>query len=237
MMQDPSRPAEKSPAETGPFRRGVRKTLPLLIGTTLFGLGTGAATAQAPIPELALFAMPVAIYAGVGQLAFAQLYTLGTPFPAIAVTLILINLRYIIYSAIASVWPRPKSLLQRLLGPFLVTETSFALGLNEPLADRFRFLLGVGTALWSTWVVTCTIGTLLSSQLPPLKHGYAIPAIVLAPILMNLMKGRQKAMLALVAIGFGLLLSGVPYRLGPLLAGLIAVAGALLFERVWKAWR
>jgi predicted branched-subunit amino acid permease len=184
-----------------------------------------------------MFAMPAALYAGVGQLAFAQLYTLGTPFAAIAATLILINLRYIIYAAIASAWPRPKSVLQRLLGPFVVTETSFALALNEPLADRFRFLLGVGAALWSTWVVTCIIGTLLSSQLPPLKHGYAIPAIVLAPILMNLMKGRQKATLAIIAIGFGVALSGVPYRLGPLIAGLIAVIVVMLFERMWQAWR
>jgi predicted branched-subunit amino acid permease len=229
--------ADREERSVMPFRRGVMKALPLLIGTTLFGLGTGAATAQAPIPDLALFAMPVAIYAGVGQLAFAQLYTLGTPFAAIAATLILINLRYIIYSAIASAWPRPNSLLQRLLGPFLVTETSFALALNEPPADRFRFLLGVGAALWSTWVATCTIGTLLSSQLPPLKHGYAIPAIVLAPILMNLMKGRQKAILAIIAVGFGLALSGVPYRLGPLMAGLAAVAVAMLFERMWRAWR
>jgi predicted branched-subunit amino acid permease len=229
--------ADQEERSLPPFRRGVAKTLPLLIGTTLFGLGTGAATAQAPIPELALFAMPAALYAGVGQLAFAQLYTLGTPFAAIAATLILINLRYIIYAAIASAWPRPKSVLQRLLGPFVVTETSFALALNEPLADRFRFLLGVGAALWSTWVVTCIIGTLLSSQLPPLKHGYAIPAIVLAPILMNLMKGRQKATLAIIAIGFGVALSGVPYRLGPLIAGLIAVIVVMVFERAWQAWR
>jgi predicted branched-subunit amino acid permease len=227
----------KEEQRASPFRRGVARALPLLIGTTLFGLGTGAATAQAPIADVALFAMPAVIYAGVGQLAFAQLYTLGVPLAAIAMTLVLINLRYMIYAAIAGAWPRPRSLLQRLLGPFLVTETSFALALNEPLAERFRFLLGVGAALWSTWVVSCTIGTLLSSQLPPLKHGYAIPAIVLAPILMNLVKSRQKAVLAAIAIGFGLLLSGVPYRLGPLIAGIAGVTLVLLAERIWRGAR
>jgi hypothetical protein len=43
--------------------------------------------------------------------------------------------------------------------------------------------------------------------------------------------------LAVIAIGFGLALSGVPYRLGPLIAGLAAVALAMLVERTWKAWR
>lgn len=236
-MREQFRESGGAPSRASPFRRGVVKTLPLLIGTALFGLGTGAATAQAPIPDLALFSMPFVLYAGVGQLAFAQLYTLGTPFAAIATTLILINLRYIIYSAMASAWPRPKNLLQRLLGPFLVTETSFALALSERAEDRFRFLLGVGAALWSTWVVTCTIGTVLSSQLPPLKHGYAIPAIVLGPVLVNLIKGRQKLMLAALAICLGLALNGVPYRLGPLIAGVTAVAIAMLGERIWRAWR
>lgn len=236
-MPSQFRDSAEAPLRASPFRRGVVKTLPLLIGTALFGLGTGAATAQAPIPDLALFSMPFVIYAGVGQLAFAQLYALGTPFAAIAATLVLINLRYMIYSAMASAWPRPKSLLQRLLGPFVVTETSFALALSEPAEDRFRFLLGVGAALWSTWVVTCTIGTALSSQLPPLKHGYAIPAIVLGPILVNLIKGRQKLVLAVLAICLGLALNGVPYRLGPLIAGVAAVVLAMLGERIWRAWR
>lgn len=225
------------PQESQPFRRGIRNTLPLLIGTVLFGLGTGAATAQAPIPALALFTMPVVIYAGVGQLAFAQLHALGTPFAAMAATLILINLRYTIYSAIASAWPRPSSLMQRLLAPLLVTESSFALALNEPLADRFRFLLGVGLTLWSTWIASCTVGALLSSLLPPLKHAYAIPAIVLAPILMNLIKDRNKAVLAVIAVGLAVALSGVPYRLGPLIAGLTAVAIVLAGARLWSASR
>jgi len=236
-MHEQSRESADAPSRASPFRRGIAKTLPLLIGTALFGLGTGAATAQVPIQDLALFAMPFVVYAGVGQLTFAQLYTLGTPFAAIAATLILINLRYLIYAAMASAWPRPKSLLQRLLGPFVVTETSFALALSEPAPDRFRFLLGVGAALWSTWVVTCTIGTVLSNQLPPLKHGYAIPAIVLGPILVNLIKGRQKLVLAALAICLGLALNGVPYRLGPLLAGVAAVAIVMLGERIWRAWR
>lgn len=215
----------------------MRKAVPLVVGVALFGLATGAGTAQAPLPDLALFIMPMVIYAGVAQLAFAQLYALGAPFPSILATLVLINLRYVFYAAIASTWPRPRSRLLQMLCPALMTETPFVLSLNEPLTDRFRFLLGAGATLWMTWVVTCTLGALLSSQLPPLKHGYAIPAIVLAPIVMGLLKGRQKIVIAGVAVVLGLLLLSMPYRLGPMIAGLAAVLLVMAGDRFRRAWR
>jgi predicted branched-subunit amino acid permease len=202
----------------------MQAAAPMLMGTVLFGLATGAATAPTGLSMPAVLAMPVVLYAGVGQLAYAQLFALAAPFASMLLTLALINLRYVIYAAIASTWPRPRSVLARLLTPYFVTETSFALSLREPQQDRIVFMMGAGAALWITWLVTCTAGALLAAQLPPLKHAYAVPAIVLAPVVANLLKERKRMAVAALACGLGWAFLEVPYRLGPLAAALLAVA-------------
>lgn len=233
-------PQGDQPPATSPisaYRRGFIRVSPLLVGTVLFGTATGAAVAQAPIMAEVLFAMPAVIYAGAGQLAYAQLVALGAPFLSMLATLVLINLRYLIYATIVGSWPRPKSVLLRVFGPYLITENSFALALDEKPEDRLGILVGSGLALWVTWMVTCTIGALLSTQLPPLKHPYAIPAIVLAPILVALIKDRQRLMIAGLALAFGVVLAALPYRLGPLLAGIGATLVAMAIMGLWRGRR
>ncbi len=228
-------PGHPPPAiDPSAYRRGLAKVSPLLVGTVLFGLATGAAVAQAPVGEHVLFAMPLVIYSGAGQLAYAQLVALGAPFLSMLATLVLINLRYLIYATIAGSWPRPKSLLVRVFGPFLISENSFALALDEKPEDRFGVVLGSGLALCVVWVSTCTVGALLSSQLPPLKHAYAIPAIVLAPILVGLIKDRQRLAIAVLAFACGVALAALPYRLGPLFAGVAATLLVMASIGLWK---
>ncbi|MGE0153434.1 MAG: AzlC family ABC transporter permease [Reyranellaceae bacterium] len=232
-------PGDTPPAPPSPSacRRGLIKVSPMLVGTALFGLATGAAVAQAPVQEHVLFAMPLVIYSGAGQLAYAQLVALGAPFLSMLATLVLINLRYLIYATIVGSWPRPRSLLVRIFGPFLISENSFALALDEKLEDRFGVVLGSGLALCVVWVSTCTVGALLSSQLPPLKHAYAIPAIVLAPILVGLIKDRQRLAIAALAFAFGVALAALPYRLGPLFAGVVATILVMASIGLWKRRR
>lgn len=219
------------------YRRGLLKVSPLLIGTVLFGLATGAAVAQAPVLKHVLFTMPVVIYAGAGQLAYAQLVALGAPFLAMLATLVLINLRYLIYATIVGSWPRPKNRVLRFLAPYLITENSFALALDEKLEDRFAILVGAGAGLWVTWLVTCNFGAVLSSQLPALKHAYAVPAIVLAPILVALMKDRQRLIIAALALVCGVALAALPYRLGPLIAGVGATVLTMVGLQLWRGRR
>ncbi|MEO8557951.1 MAG: AzlC family ABC transporter permease [Rhodospirillales bacterium] len=220
-----------------PFHRGVQAALPMLTGTVLFGLATGAATAPSGLSLPAVLAMPAVLYAGVGQLAYAQLFALAAPFASILLTLALINLRYLIYAAIASTWPQPRNWLARILTPYFVTETSFALSLREAPEHRIAFMLGAGTALWATWFLTCTVGALLASQLPPLKHAYAVPAIVLAPVIAALLKDRKRLGVAALACTLGLAFATMPYRLGPLVAAPLAVAVVLLAAAVWARRR
>lgn len=238
-MTSPSAPGNSAPANfsLAACRRGLARVAPLLVGTVLFGLATGAAVAQTPMLSSVLFSMPAVIYAGAGQLAYGQLVALGAPFLSMLATLALINLRYLIYATIVGSWPRPRSRLMQALGPYLITENSFALALDEKPENRFAVLIGAGIGLWVTWMVTCTLGAILSTQLPAMKHAYAVPAIVLAPILVALVKDRQRLLIASLALVFGVALTALPYRLGPLFAGLAATVLAMMAFRLWRRRR
>ena len=203
----------------------------MLIGTTLFGLATGAAMVPTGLDMPVVFAMPAVLYAGAGQLAYGQLFALAAPFASILLALALINLRYVIYAAIASTWPGARLGLRRWVMPYFVTETSFALALREEPQHRIGVLFGAGAALWVTWFLACTIGALVGERLPPLKHGYAIPAIVLAPIIAALLRDRRRMAVAVLACTLGVALAWLPYRLGPLVAAVVAVGVVLIYLR------
>lgn len=225
---------DEAASQRDAWRRGVRAALPLVPGAVLFGLATGAATVSAGVSQSAAFAMPAGFYAGVAQLAYAQLVAVGAPFASILLTVALTHLRYLIYAAIVSTWPRPGGRLFRIVAPYFISESSFALALQEPLPTRLRFMVGAGLPLWTTWLVSGVIGTFLAGQLPPLKHAYAVPAIVLAPILAKQVVGRLRIGVAMVSVLLGLALMSMPMRLGPLLAAGLAVTIALLAARLWR---
>jgi hypothetical protein len=73
-----------------------------------------------------------------------------------------------------------------------------------------------------------------AGQQPPLQHASVAPATTLAPILAKLITGKLRAPVALEAMVLGLALASVPVRLGPLMAGLLAIAGTLLAARLLK---
>jgi len=231
--EEPDRPA----SPRGDYRRGARASAPMLPGTVLFGLATGAASISAGLSQAAAFTMPAAFYAGVAQLSYVQLAAAAAPFASILLTVAATQLRYLIYAGIASTWPRPDGLFFRLVPAYFITETSFALSLAERPESRLRFIIGAGAPLWVVWSVACIIGALLAGQLPAVKHAYAVPAIVLAPILARQLQGRARLSAGIIAVILGLLLVALPLRLGPLLAALLAVAVVLAARRFKRAGR
>lgn len=216
-----------------PYVRGIRAGLPMIAGILLFGLSTGAATAPSGLSLGVLLAMPVVMYAGVGQLVYAQLFALGAPLPSMMLSVMLVNMRFLVYSTIASTWPRPKGIRYRLLAPYFVTETSFGLALREKPEERLSFMMGAGLVMWICWLVSCVAGVMLASQLPPLKHGYAVPAIVLSPVIASLLRERKRMATALLACAIGMAIANMPYRLGPLVAGAIAVTAVVAVAQ-WR---
>src|SRR5512146_2871782 len=102
----------RSPALS--FWAGVRAELPLLIGVFPLGMIYGALALSAGLSPAAAQMMSSILFAGSAQFAVAQLVHDAAPAAVIIVTIAMINLRHMLYSA--SLAPYLKHLSTRWKG-------------------------------------------------------------------------------------------------------------------------
>ncbi|WP_201778044.1 hypothetical protein [Thermanaerothrix daxensis] len=93
------------------------------------------------------------------------------------------------------------------------------------------FFLGAGLALWTTWQVSTAVGILLRT-LVPASWGldFALPLTFIALVVPSL-RHAADGVTAIVAGGLAIVLAGLPYKLGLILASLVAIAVGLGWER------
>ncbi len=218
------------------FWAGVRAELPLLIGVFPFGMIYGALALSAGLSPAAAQMMSSILFAGSAQFAVAQLVRDAAPTTVIILTVALINLRHMLYSA--SLAPYLKELPARWKGllAYLLTDEAYAATITHYQSAGLTptshwFLLGAGLALWTTWQLSSALGIFLGAALPaswPLD--FALPITFIAMVIPTL-KGRPMLAAALVSGAIALLAYGLPYKLGLVLAAFAGIAAGMLLER------
>jgi 4-azaleucine resistance transporter AzlC len=217
------------------FWAGVQAELPLLIGVFPFGMIYGALALSAGLSPAAAQMMSSILFAGSAQFAVSQLVHDAAPAVVIIVTVAMINLRHMLYSA--SVAPYLKELPTRWknLLAYLLTDEAYAATITHYQATGVTatghwFLLGAGLALWTTWQLSSALGIFLGAALPaswPLD--FALPVTFIAMVIPTL-KGRPMLAAALSSGAVALLAYGLPYKLGFILAAFVGIAAGMLLE-------
>ena len=223
-------------SSTSTFWAGVRAELPLLVGVFPFGMIYGALAISAGLSPAAAQMMSSIVFAGSSQFAVAQLVHEAAPAVVIVVTIAMINLRHMLYSA--SMAPYLKHLSTRWKGllAYLLTDEAYAATITHYQAAGLTptghwFLLGAGLALWSTWQISSALGIFLGAALPaswPLD--FALPITFIAMVAPTL-KSRPMLAAALSAGVIALLAYSLPYKLGFILAALVGITLGMLLER------
>ncbi len=218
------------------FWAGVRAEFPLLIGVFPFGLIYGALALSAGLSPIAALMMSSIVFAGSSQFVAAQLVHDAAPGVVIILTITVVNLRHILYSA--SIAPYLKDLSTRwksLLAYFLTDEAYAATIIHyekEGLTPTSHwFLLGAGFSLWFTWQTSSVLGIVLGAAIPaawPLD--FAVPLTFIAMVV-PVLKDRPVIAAALSAGVVALLAYGLPYKLGLILAALVGITVGTLLER------
>ncbi len=85
----------------------MRAQLPILLGTSPFGLIYGILAMEAGLPVPVALAMSLIVFAGSSQFIAAQLFASGTPGIVIVVTTWIVNLRHMLYSASVAPYVQP----------------------------------------------------------------------------------------------------------------------------------
>lgn len=225
-MGEPRNP----PSLMAEFWRGVRAEFPLLVGVAPFGMIYGVLALAAGIPASAAQAMSAIVFAGSAQFITTQLYA-ATPLLLAVVTIFVVNLRHLLYSASVAPYLQKLSPAWKFLLAYLLTDEAYAVVIAEyqrqedPLGISPGFFLGAGLALWSTWQASTAIGVFLGANLPQNWSLDFSLALTFIAIIVPTLKDRGLIAAAVIASGVGIFSAGLPYKLGLLLAALLGILG------------
>lgn len=218
------------------FFNGLRGVTPLIVGIIPFGMIYGALAINSGLPVAAAQATSAIIFAGASQFAMVQLMGASAPAWVVILTVAVLNLRHMLYSA--SIAPAVHHLSGRwkaLLAYFLTDEV-FAVSILKFNRDGISpnghwYFLGAGVGLWSSWQLSSAAGIFLGAAIPstwPLDFALALTFIAMVvPALKN-----HAEMAAALASGISAVaLYRLPYNLGLVLAAIIGICAGMLLDK------
>src|SRR5919106_1580690 len=217
------------------FWAGARAEIPLLIGVIPFGLIYGALALNAGLSPSAAQLMSSIIFAGSAQFITAQLVHESTPGFVIVLTIAVVNLRHMLYSAslapyIASLPTRWKVLLSYLLTDEAYAPTILHYEKTGATPHAHWFWLGAGCSLWLFWQISTALGIFLRAAIPESwSLDFALPLTFIAMIV-PVLRDRPGIAAALSAGLVSLVAFSLPYKLGLILAALVGILVGTLLE-------
>jgi predicted branched-subunit amino acid permease len=225
-----------SSQEQAAFREGVVSALPLVVGVGAWGIVVGVAMISAGFSPVQALTMGVLVYGGSAQLAVLPLFIAKAPLWVMFVTTMVVNLRYLIYSAVLAPHFSRLSRQWRLLLSYITVDGMFAI-----FAGRFRpgdeaphrhwFYLGGSLVVWVVWQVASVIGVFGGALIPRSWSLEFAATLALIALLMPLLFDRAVVCGAIVAAAVSLAAIRLPMNLGLILAVLAGVLVGLAVTR------
>ena len=221
--------------QTKQFWAGVKAEFPLLVGVFPFGMIYGALALNAGLSKSASQMMSSIVFAGSSQFLTAQLVHDAAPGFVIVLTIAVVNLRHMLYSASLAPYLASVSIRWKTLLSYLLTDEAYAPTIIkyeregiQPLSHWFLF--GAGLALWTTWQISTALGIFLGTAIPESwSLDFALPLTFIAMVV-PVLKGRPYVAAALSAGVTALVAYSLPYKLGLILAALVGIGVGTYLE-------
>lgn len=210
-----------------------------MFGVVPFGLIYGAVAIRLGVPTPIAQAMSSVIFGGSSQFLAAPLIVTATPALLLVLTVFFVNLRHLLYSASIAPYLEQLSWAWKALLAYLLTDEAYAVTIAHfqregDMPFRHWFLFGAGITLWTLWQLSTALGIFIGAQVPPeWSLDFALPLTFIA-IVIPMLKDRAHVVAAVVAACGGVLAFGLPYKLGYVVASLVAIALGFTLEERWK---
>ncbi|KJS83391.1 MAG: branched-chain amino acid ABC transporter permease [Peptococcaceae bacterium BICA1-8] len=219
------------------FKEGAKEVVPILVGIIPFGMISGIAAINAGFSKMTALFMSVFLFAGSAQLAIVQLINNNSAVLIIVSTALIINMRFVMYSASLAPHFQHTSQKLKMLLAYLLTDQAYALSVsrfvNDNKINHAQYYMGNAVLLWLTWQLSTIMGIYLGAGIPK-EWGldFAIPLTFLV-LLVNAIDDSSTATAAFVGGIIAVIGHPLPYNLGLIIAAIVGVTSGLLFE-LWK---
>lgn len=223
------------------LRAGVAAGLPTLPGIAAWGMVVGVAMVKSGLTLAQACGMTLLVFGGSSQLAALPLIAAAAPIWVIFATALVVNLRFVIFSALMAphfmhlAWPK------RLLYGYISGDMSVGLFLQRfpnyvPAPGKFSYMQGLMIPNWCAWQTGSLAGIFLGSAVPTAwGMGFAGTLAILC-VMIPLVASRAALCGVLVAGGVAILAHALPYKLGLLLAVVLGMLSAMAIEETQTRW-
>ena len=228
--------AAKSSSAAAALVAGARAIMPVLFALLPFGLAFGTTAAGSGFSPVEALGMSVIVAAGAAQLAMVQLISAGASVTVVVLTVLVINLRLMLYSASLAPHFRRLPLGWKSLLSYHLTDQAYAATITrfdegetkEP--DKRWYFLGTGLAIWTTWQAATMTGVFLGAWISEgWSLDFVLPLVFIA-LAVPAVKNRTTGAAALSAGVAAVFAAALPLNLGLIGATLVGVLGGLAME-------
>lgn len=218
-------------------REGFRVAFPQSIGLIPWALVTGVAMVTAGFTPLQAMGMNVIVFAGVAQLGTLPLIVAGAPLWLIVTTALVLNLRFLIFSAAIARGFRDVGAGTRWLSSYLLIDGVFAACFEKMLTHedrhwRLGYYLAPSAWAWLLWQIFALTGVLAAPAIPRNWSIEFMATIALIVILLPMTKFRPMLVAAATGGAVAVLLHGMPLRLGVIVAIIAGIGAGFLAEHL-----
>ncbi|HRW03611.1 MAG TPA: AzlC family ABC transporter permease [Caldilineaceae bacterium] len=230
------------------FWAGVIGIAPLVLGAIPFGLIYGVLAVTIGLPTTMAQAMSTIVFAGSAQFTTAQLLRDGAPLLVIILTVAVLNVRHVLYSASLAPYLRHLNRGWKVFLAYLLTDEAYAIAITRYWEDkanpcdrdtlrstdrRHWFVLGASLTLWVNWQISTLIGVYLGAQIPAAwSLDFAMPLTFIA-IVVPALRDRATVGAAVVAGTVVLLALALPLKLGLVTAMIAGILAGTMIEQ-WQ---
>jgi predicted branched-subunit amino acid permease len=194
-----------------------------------FAAIVGAASTAAGIDPWLALAMSIIIYAGASHLAAIGLMAQSAPMLIVVATVLVVNLRFVMYSARLAGYLRHLTPTKKWLYAYCLTDHLFALvttrykpdDAHEHIAAYYR---AISIMTWGTWNTMVAVGIFAGTLIPKeWSLDFAIPLVFLA-LVFPALTTRTHWWTAGVASLAAFFTAAMPLKLGLITAAIVGVA-------------
>lgn len=221
-----------------PFIRGMAHGVPIMLGYLSVSFGFGIAAVRLGLSPAAAVAISALNLTSAGQAAGIEIIAAGGALVEMALTQLVINLRYALMGIslsqnLDSTFNTPR----RLLVSYGITDEIYAVAVSRPEPLTARYMYGLILTPFLGWTAGTALGALAGRLLPDVvtdAMGIVLYGMFLAIFVPVARKDKRVLCVVLLAAAFSAafkyLLPGVSGGFAVILSALAAsVAGALLF--------
>nr|WP_272904851.1 AzlC family ABC transporter permease [Halobacterium sp. TGN-42-S1] len=199
-----------------------------------FGFVAGAAAVQAGFSDLQAVALSAFVFGGASQLAAIDLLDAGAPLAIVVLTAVVVNLRYVMYSAAIAPYFREFGSKARLFASQFLVDTTFAIAVTEyerdESTDELSYYLGESATIYVGYVAGTAAGVVAGDAVPEgLQLDFAVPLLFLA-LLVPSITDEATSVAAAVGGFVAVAAAGLPMNVGIVVAALAGVAAAALTD-------